>query len=146
MRELAPIFGAKASSALAVNQSLYKLLTAHLQYHSIEGSTESTLKHKRKEIGLFLRYLEANDHSMLPEDVTLFDIMGHLEDMKLRGLAVASIHTRWRALHAWFAWMVDWELTSVNPVSKVTQPKERCCRGRGDGAREHQKRREGARS
>ena len=60
---------------------------------------------------------------MLPGDVTLFDVMGHLEELKLRGLAGASIHTRRRALHAWFAWMVDWEIISANPVSKVKAPR-----------------------
>ena len=106
-----------------MTQSLHSLLSAHLQYHSIEGSTEDTLKHKKKEIGLFLRYLEKQGHSMLPGDVTLFDVMGHLEELKLRGLAAASIHTRRRALHAWFAWMVDWEIISANPVSKVKAPR-----------------------
>ena len=106
-----------------MTQRLSSLLAAHLQYHSIEGSTEDTLKHKRKEIGLFLRYLEQQGHSMLPGDVTLFDVMGHLEELKLRGLAAASIHTRRRALHAWFAWMVDWDIISANPVSKVRAPR-----------------------
>ena len=99
------------------------MFTAYLQYHSIEGSTEDTLKHKRKEIGPFLRQLDEQGHSMLPSDVTLFDVVAHLEAMKLRGLAASSIHTRRRALHAWFAWMVDWEMVSINPVSKVKSPR-----------------------
>ena len=118
-----PIFGPKAGSASGEYKSLRSLLLAHLQYHGIEGSTQDTIKHKRKEIGQFLRYLEENDHSMLPGDVTLFDIVGHLEVMKSRGLAAASIHTRRRAIHAWFAWMVDWELVPANPVSKVRSPR-----------------------
>ena len=118
-----PIFGPKAGSAREEYKSLKSLLAAHLQYHGIEGSTQDTLKQKRKEIGAFLRYLEENDHSMLPGDVTLFDVVGHLEVMKSRGLAAASIHTRRRALHAWFAWMVDWELVPANPVSKVRSPR-----------------------
>ncbi len=123
MQGTVPIFGAKASSALGEYKRLSSLLAAHLQYHSIEGSTEDTLKHKRKEIRPFLRYLEDQGHSMLPGDVTLFEVMGHLEELKLRGLAPASIHTRRRALHAWFAWMVDWEIIPVNPVSKVKSPR-----------------------
>ena len=119
VQEREPIFLARRDSRLTLNESLSKLLTTYLQYHSIEGSTESTIKHKRKEIAQFLRFLEAQGHSMTPGDVTLFDVIGHLEDMKLRGLAVASIHTRRRALHAWFAWMVDWEILEVNPVTKV---------------------------
>ena len=106
-----------------MNESLSKLLTAYIQYHNIEGSTESTLKHKRKEISQFIRFLEAREHSMAPGGVTSFDVMGHLEDMKLRGLAVASIHTRRRALHAWFAWMVVWEVLEVNPVTRVKAPR-----------------------
>ena len=121
MHELEPIFGAKASAALGMTQRLHPLLSAHLQYHRIEGSTEDTLK--QKEIRPFLRSLEEQGHSMLPGDVTLFDVVAHLEEMKLRGLAVASIHTRRRALHAWFAWMVDWEIIPINPVSKIKAPR-----------------------
>ena len=123
VQEREPIFLARRDSRLALNESLSKLLTAYLQYHSIEGSTESTIKHKRKEIAQFVRFLEAQEHSMMPGDVTLFDVMAHLEDMRLRGLAVASIHTRRRALHAWFACMVDWEILEANPVAKVKAPR-----------------------
>ena len=123
VQEREPIFLVKRGSRLALNESLSKLLTAYLQYHSIEGSTESTIKHKQKEIALFIRFLEAHDHSMVPGDVTLFDVMGHLEDMKHRGLAAASIHTRRRSLHAWFAWMVDWEILAANPVTKIRAPR-----------------------
>ena len=106
-----------------MNESLSRLHTFYLQYHSIEGSTQSTIKHKRTEIDQFVRFLEAQGHSMTPGGVTLFDVLAHLEDMKLRGLAVATIHTRRRALHAWFAWMVEWEILEVNPVTKVRSPR-----------------------
>ncbi len=118
-----PIFGIKAGSATATTQRLYSLLTAYLQYHSIEGSTEDTLKHHRRQIGTFLRYLEAQGHSMEPKDVNLFDVVGHLEHMKLNGRAPTTIHTRRRALHGWFNWMVNWEIVATNPVSKVKAPK-----------------------
>ncbi len=118
-----PIFGAKAAAALGQYQCLNFLFTAYLRYHRVEGSTDDTLKHKRKELRPFLRFLEEQGRSTLPGDVTHFDVMAHLEEMKLRGLAAASIHTRRRALHAWFAWMVDWEIILANPVSKVKSPK-----------------------
>ena len=123
VQEREPIFLARRDSRLTMNESLSRLHTFYLQYHSIEGSTESTVKHKRIEIDQFVRFLEAQGHSMTPGDVTLFDVLAHLEDMKLRGLAVATIHTRRRALHAWFAWMVDWEVLEVNPVTKVRSPR-----------------------
>ena len=123
VQEREPIFLARRDSRLTLNESLSKLHTAYIQYHSIEGSTESTIKHKRTEIGQFTRFLEAQGHSMTPGDVTFFDVLAHLEEMKLRGLAVATIHTRRRALHAWFAWMVDWEILEVNPVTKVKSPR-----------------------
>ena len=80
-----PIFAPKANAATAHPKSLHELLSAHLQYHGIEGSTADTLKYKRKEIGPFLRELEAQGHSMLPGDVTLFDVIAHLGAMKARG-------------------------------------------------------------
>ena len=53
----------------------------------------------------------------------MFDVLGHMEEMKERGLAPASLNTRHRAMHAWFAWMVDWEILAQNPVSRVKAPK-----------------------
>ena len=123
VQEREPIFPARSDSLLRLNESLSKLLTSYIQYHYIEGSTESTVKHKRKEISQFIRFLEAQEHSVAAVDVTSLDVLSHLEEMKLRGLAVASIHTRRRALHAWFAWMVDWDIMAVNPVSKVRAPR-----------------------
>ena len=108
---------------MEVNQRLYKILSAYVRSLNIEGCTEATLRHKRKENRLFLEFLEQQGHSMLAVDVSMFDVLAHLEDMKARGLAPASIQTRRRALHAWWNWMIEWDLAAENPVSKVRPPR-----------------------
>ncbi len=74
-----------------MTQRLPKTLEVYLQYHRVEGSTADTIRHKRKELGLFLRFLDQQGHSMLARDVTLFDVVAHLDYMKDRGLAPASV-------------------------------------------------------
>ena len=123
VRELEPIFSGERGARSEVNESLPKLLASYLQYHRIEGSTEATIKHKNKELRPFIHQLENEGHSLSAGDVSPFDILGHLEVMKGRGCAPATIHTRRRALHAWFGWMVDWEVLPANPVTKVKAPR-----------------------
>ena len=106
-----------------MTRCLYRSLSAYLKYHHIEGSTADTIRYYQCQLGAFLQHLEAQGHSMEPQDVTLFDIVGDLGALKARGLSPVSIHTRRRALHAWFSWMVAWELISTNPVSKVKAPR-----------------------
>ena len=106
-----------------MTESLSKLLVAYIQYHRIEGSTQDTIKHKSKELRPFIRQLEAQGHSLIAGEVTLFDILGHLESLKVRGCAATTIHTRRSAIHAWFAWMVNWEIIPTNPTSKVKPPR-----------------------
>ena len=123
LRDPLLISGAKAVPATAVNHSLHNLLKIYLQYHSIEGSTEATLRFYREQVGAFLKYLAAQGHSMELQDVTLFDVVGYLQEGKDRGLSPTTIHTKRKAIHAWFNWMVNWEVATSNPVSRIAPPK-----------------------
>lgn len=108
---------------MGMSQSLHQLLKTYLQYHSIEGSTADTIRHKRKEIGLFLRHLEGLEHSMLAHEVTSFDVIAHLDQMKARQLSPATVQTRYRAIRAFFQWATDWDVIPANPVAKIKSPK-----------------------
>ena len=70
-----------------------------------------------------MEFIKSQGHSMAVDDVYFIDVVSHLEDMKLRGLAPASIQTRRRALHAWWSWMIYLEVVTANPVAKVKSPK-----------------------
>ncbi len=104
------------------SESLYKGLDKYLRYHRIEGSTDATIHHKKKELTAFLRWLE-KERALDPLELGLFDILAHLESLKERGLAPATLNTRYRAIHAWCQWMTDWEIIPVNPASKLKAPK-----------------------
>ena len=106
-----------------MTQRLPQLLGSYVQYHSIEGSTPATIKHKKKELGLFIRFLSNQGHSMQPEQLTMFDALGHLEDMKARGLSPVSVQTRYRAIRAFLQWAADWEIIPANPMAKLKAPK-----------------------
>ena len=103
---------------------LYGLLAAYLRHLGVEGATEATLRHKAKENRLFLAWLGEAGHSMRAEDVICDHVVGHLADMKRRGLRPATVKTRHRALRAWWGWMVRMEITGSNPPAKIRSPRE----------------------
>ena len=98
---------------------LDNLLERYLRFHRVAESTESTLIHKDKEIGIFLRFLKERGHAMDAADLTTDDVSMHMTDMSARGLALETRRTRRRALHAWCAWMVDNDIITTNPVTRV---------------------------
>ena len=56
---------------------------------------------------------------MRPKNVTFADVLEHLDDMQCRGLALESLRTRRANVHAWFEWMIDVEVVSTNPASRI---------------------------
>lgn len=107
------------STTNQVSHSLSKLLEDYLKYHRYMNHTAATLHHKRKELNLFIRWLQSQGHSLQVQDVTALDVMGHLQDMQERGLKPSSINTRLRSIRAWVNWMVKWEVIDSNPVAKL---------------------------
>ncbi len=89
----------------------------------MEGATEQTLKHKRKELGAFARWLESESRMQRLEDLSPRDILDHLEWMRLRGLSPVSVNTRMRSIRAWCNTMMAWEFLTVNPCAKIKSPK-----------------------
>ena len=106
-----------------VNQRLSETLEIYIQYHGVEGSTPSTIVHKRKELGLFFRFLQDRGHSMETAKVTISDCLAHLENMRERGLAPASVQTRCRSMRAFFKWATDWEFVKKNPTALLKMPR-----------------------
>lgn len=100
-----------------------QILETYLQYHRVEGSTRDTIRAYRAEVGLFVRFLQGRGHSLVPGDVTSLDIIAHLEDMKVRGLAPRSIRSRYQAISTFFVWAVLWEFVSANPADRLKPPK-----------------------
>lgn len=120
---LAPISNPKREPRSQVTQRLPEILEHYLRYHRIEGSTDSTLIHKKKELGAFIKWLDSESHSLLPEDVATEDIEEHLAWMKGRGLAVGSLHTRLRSIKPWFKWMKKRERIPSDPSEVIGFPK-----------------------
>ena len=112
-----------AESDRNLTQCLRKSLENYLRYHRIEGSTADTLRDKKKDLGPFLNWLEQQGHTLIAQDLGMFDILGHLESLKDRGLAPATVNTRYRAIRAWCQWMTDWEIIPANPAAKIKAPK-----------------------
>ena len=91
--------------------------------HSIEGGTQATITFYRKEVGLFIRWLEGQGHSFDPQGVTALHILAHLESLKSRGLAPRSVRTRLQAISTMFRWATEWEIVSENPAGRIKAPK-----------------------
>ena len=135
MGELEPKKGSVAESAInrvyqrlndppgpatnQVGQDLIKLLGDYLKYQRYMNHTAATLHHKQKELNLFIRWLQSQGHSLHVQDLSAMDVMGHLQDMRERGLQPSSLNTRLRSIRAWVNWMVKWEVLTSNPVAKL---------------------------
>lgn len=123
MVDLAPISESTRTPSTEVTQRLPQILDNYLRYHRIEGSTDSTLIHKKKELGAFVKWLASEGHSLAPEAVTIEDIEGHLAWMQDRGLAINSLHTRLRSIKAWFNWMTKRKRIPENPAQEIKPPR-----------------------
>ena len=106
-----------------MTQRLPELLQTYLRFHSMEGSTPATIKFYRKELRLFLRFLEGQGHSMLVQDISALDIMVHLEEMKSRGLDPRSLRSRLQAISTFLTWAEQWEVIPANPARRIKHPK-----------------------
>jgi len=103
---------------------LYQTAKNYLRYLRVEGCTQATLRNKKHQLDPFLKWLESQGHSMEALDLGMFDVLGHLEYMKVsRGNSPNTIHTRHRGLRSWCQWMTDWEIIPSNPVAKIKPPK-----------------------
>ena len=124
MVDPAPNIPVLSDSARDLTQRLPKTVENYLRYLRIESCTPATLSNKERQLYPFLKWLESQGHSMDALDLGMFDILGHLEYMKVvRGNAANTIHTRHRALRSWCQWMTDWEIIPTNPVAKIKAPK-----------------------
>ena len=106
-----------------VYRRLGDVLEFYLQYHHIEGSTQATVRFYKTEMGLFIRWLKDQGHSLDPQEVTPLHILAHLESLKSRNLAPRSVRTRLQAISTMFRWATEWEIVSENPASRIKPPR-----------------------
>ena len=100
------------------------LLSNYLRWHHVENHSLLTIRDYQDELGAFIHSLENKGHSLRAQDITPFDIMVYLEELKNRGQAASTIKRTYGNLLAWFNWMVRWDFFLTNPVRKVSRPKE----------------------
>ncbi|MCH7738219.1 MAG: tyrosine-type recombinase/integrase [Chloroflexi bacterium] len=110
-------------SGREVTERLPQLLELYARNHFVEGSTEATIKFYRKEVGLFLKFLESLGHSMVPGEVSRDDVLNHLADLKERGRRPRTIRTRRQAVLSFFDWAKEWGKVEKNPVDGIKAPK-----------------------
>ncbi len=103
---------------------LWTLPANYLRWHRVENYSPLTVRDYQDEPGAFLHSLENRWHSLKAQDVTPFDIMVFLEELKNRGQAPATLKRTYGNPLARFNWMVRWDFLSSNPVRKVSRPKE----------------------
>ncbi len=103
---------------------LYQLLDYYLSWHRIEGHTEVTVKDYRKNVGLFIRWLEASNHSLVLQDLSGFHVMAYLQFKKDQGRSPRYIRSIYQHLDTFFTWCVDYlEVIEVSPTAKIKAPK-----------------------
>ena len=89
----------------------------------VEDSTQSTITFYRKEVGLFIRWLEEQGHSLNLAELTSFHILGHLESLKRRELAPRTVRSRLQAIKTMLRWAVEWDILPQNPAERIRPPK-----------------------
>ena len=119
----AVIFGAKRGPRSEVYQRLPEVLDFYLQYHHIEGSTEATISFYHRQVGPFIKWLEEQGHSLVPDEVTPLHVLGHLESLKARGLAPRTVRSRLQGISTMFRWATEWDIVSENPAGRIKPPR-----------------------
>ena len=106
-----------------VTQRFPELLELYARYHYVEGSTPATIKFYRKEVGLFIKFLESQGHSLSLSDVSRNDVVDHLAGLRDAGRTARTLLTRRQAILTFFNWARDWQYTAFNPVDGIKPPK-----------------------
>ena len=118
MGVLPVISSARRDSRLEVYHRFPEVLDFYLQYHNIEGHTDATVRFYRTEIGLFIRWLEEQGHSLDLGELTSLHVLGHLESLKRLGRAPRTVRSRLQAIKTMLRWAVEWDILQVNPADR----------------------------
>lgn len=86
---------------------------------SLHGKQPRTRKLYRDELERFTGWLTTAGHSGDLLDVDRRTVEAYIAAMQERGLAKATIRSRWIALRSFYAWCVEEEELAASPVAKV---------------------------
>lgn len=118
MSDLAVIELSERELRSEVTERLRIYLEDYLRWHRVEGHTQATITHYRRELTRFLDWFQGDEASLDRRGV-----LSHLAYMQDKGLAPKSLDTRFRDLRAWFRWLVLWELIPNDPTDGLNAPK-----------------------
>ena len=102
---------------------LPELVDFYLKWHHIEGHTQATVKDYRANLGLFLRWLEGQDHSLDIGDLSPFHVLGYLEYKKRQGNRPRYIRSIYQHVNTFLNWCVEWGIIDPSPSAKIKPPK-----------------------
>ena len=117
------LFSARHSSRLLLSGEFQKSVEDYLRYHYIQGSTPDTIATYKKMLRWFGEYLDTEKPVPAIGEISASHIVGHLELLKLRGVAPRSLKGRFGAIYTFFEWAVGWELIKSNPAKLIKRPR-----------------------
>lgn len=84
-----------------------------------QGRSSDTIKTYKTQLTKFFSWLESNNESAEPEEITSIDAVEYRSYLQEQGKKPATINTALRSIEAYCTWLVGEGRMSHNPLSKV---------------------------
>ncbi|GMA15946.1 tyrosine-type recombinase/integrase [Deinococcus metallilatus] len=103
---------------------LDELWQRHTRHLKLRKRSPHTLTYYDATARTLRAYLEAQEHCLRAEAITVGDLRGFMEYLEARGLAEGGIDAHYRALKGVFGWAVKDELLDRNPTARLERVKK----------------------
>ena len=113
------------ASSNGTTYGLPDLADLYVAWHSYAGHTETTVSTYRSHLKLFIDYLQTQAHSLELQDLTPYDLMDHLEDLKARDRSARYLKSRHQHVSTFLLWAegLGYISRDNNPARRVPTPK-----------------------
>lgn len=121
------VFGARfpddsATGRRTVTEKCALILEGFLLSREVMECTDRTLDDYRVRLGQFIRFLDSFYPTLTLTDVQRSHIEYYLMWLKKNGRKPWTLRTSYRALHAFYNWMLEEELVQASPLAKIKLP------------------------
>lgn len=112
-----------ATGSHAVTEKSAFLLEGFLLSREVMECTDRTLSDYKVRLGQFIRFLDSFYPTLTLADVQRSHVEYYLMWLKNNGRKPWTLRTSYRALHAFYNWMLEEDLVSASPLAKMKVPK-----------------------
>jgi len=103
-------------------QEISGLLQEYLSYlGSVRGCSERTLEAYENDLSRFENY--CNNHGILPEKASSYDVQKFIADLSAESMAATSVNRSLSSVRGFYRWMVRFEKRTDNPCDNLRNVK-----------------------